>query len=93
MDEVGPATLIAALGGVLLLLAAFAEQFGWLGETIALLATLGGVFLVWTGISLAIWRAMAAWRRSIDPKEHRPFRHTLNGRSCIAGTYLAAGNV
>lgn len=43
------------------------EEFGVLGETIAAIATLGGVFLVWTGISMAIWRALAAWRRSNDP--------------------------
>ena len=47
------------------------EQFGVIGETIALLATLGGIFLVWTGISLAIWRVMTAWRRSIDPDTKR----------------------
>ena len=49
MDEVGPATLIAALGGVLLLLAAFAAQFGWLGPTL-----LGGL----TPVSLVVFAVM-----------------------------------
>jgi uncharacterized iron-regulated membrane protein len=32
------------------------EAGGWLGQTIAALASLGGVVLVWTGISLALRR-------------------------------------
>ena len=39
------------------------EVLGVPGQTIAGLATLGGVFLVWTGISLAIRRLLAARRR------------------------------
>lgn len=36
------------------------EVLGLAGQTIAGLATLGGVFLVWTGVALAIRRAIAA---------------------------------
>jgi uncharacterized iron-regulated membrane protein len=39
------------------------EVLGIAGQTIAGLATLGGIFLVWTGIALAIRRALAARRR------------------------------
>lgn len=45
------------------------EEFGVLGETIAALASLGGAFLVWTGIALAIRRALAAWKRKNDPAD------------------------
>ncbi len=38
------------------------EVFGLFGQTVATLASLGGVMLVWTGISLAL-RRFAAWRR------------------------------
>ncbi|MDQ3800983.1 MAG: PepSY domain-containing protein [Acidobacteriota bacterium] len=37
------------------------EAFGIVGQIIAGLATLGGAFLVWTGISLA-WRRFRNWR-------------------------------
>lgn len=37
------------------------EAFGIIGQTIAMLASLGAVFLVWTGISLTL-RRNAAWR-------------------------------
>lgn len=40
------------------------EEFGLLGETIGALACLGALFLVWTGISLAIRRASGAGKRS-----------------------------
>jgi uncharacterized iron-regulated membrane protein len=40
------------------------EEFGVFGETIAALASLGGVFLFWTGISMAIRRAQSAGIRS-----------------------------
>lgn len=39
------------------------EAFGWFGQAIALLASAGGVVLVWTGISLAIRRLSGALRR------------------------------
>lgn len=39
------------------------EVLGMAGQTVAGLATLGGIFLVWTGIALAIRRALAARRR------------------------------
>jgi uncharacterized iron-regulated membrane protein len=38
------------------------EFYGFIGQTIAGLASLGGAFLVWTGLSLA-WRRFRAWRR------------------------------
>jgi uncharacterized iron-regulated membrane protein len=37
------------------------EAYGLVGQTVAGLASLGGVFLVWTGISLSL-RRFAAWR-------------------------------
>ena len=39
------------------------EVLGFAGQTVAGLATLGGVFLVWTGIALAIRRLIASRRR------------------------------
>jgi uncharacterized iron-regulated membrane protein len=39
------------------------EFYGLIGQTIAGLASLGGAFLVWTGLSLA-WRRFRAWRRA-----------------------------
>ena len=39
------------------------EVLGLAGQTVAGLASLGGVFLVWTGIALAIRRLLAARRR------------------------------
>ena len=36
------------------------EEFGWPGQTVAMLACLGGVMLVWTGLSMAIRRAFNA---------------------------------
>jgi uncharacterized iron-regulated membrane protein len=39
------------------------EAGGFLGETIVLIASLGGVFLVWTGLSLAL-RHLARWNAS-----------------------------
>ena len=38
------------------------EFYGLIGQTIAGLASLGGAFLVWTGLSLA-WRRFRAWWR------------------------------
>jgi flavodoxin len=39
------------------------EAFGLLGQTIAGLASLGGCFLVWTGLAMA-WRRFRYWRRT-----------------------------
>ena len=36
------------------------EEFGLLGQLIAVLACLGAMMLVWTGLSMAIRRALAA---------------------------------
>ena len=38
------------------------EAFGLLGQTVAGLASLGGCFLVWTGLAMA-WRRFRSWRR------------------------------
>jgi uncharacterized iron-regulated membrane protein len=38
------------------------EAFGVAGQTIAGLASLGGVMLAWTGVALAL-RRFGAWRR------------------------------
>jgi uncharacterized iron-regulated membrane protein len=38
------------------------EVFGIAGQTVATLASLGGVFLVWTGLALSL-RRLAAWHR------------------------------
>jgi uncharacterized iron-regulated membrane protein len=38
------------------------EYFGLAGQTIAGIASLGGVVLVWTGLALAL-RRFAAWRK------------------------------
>jgi uncharacterized iron-regulated membrane protein len=42
------------------------EEFGVAGETIAAIACLGAIVLVWTGLSMAIRRALAATKRSND---------------------------
>jgi uncharacterized iron-regulated membrane protein/flavodoxin len=42
------------------------EAFGFAGQTVAGLASLGGCFLVWTGLAMA-WRRFRSWRRI--PKE------------------------
>ncbi len=39
------------------------EEFGFVGQAIAALASLGAVFLVWTGLSMAIRRALSRKRR------------------------------
>jgi uncharacterized iron-regulated membrane protein len=39
------------------------EAFGLFGQTIAGLASLGGCFLVWTGLAMA-WRRFRSWRRA-----------------------------
>jgi len=38
------------------------EAFGFAGQTVAGLASLGGCFLVWTGLAMA-WRRVRSWRR------------------------------
>jgi uncharacterized iron-regulated membrane protein len=43
------------------------EEFGVLGETIAALASLGGAFLVWTGISMAIRRMLVVSKGAAEP--------------------------
>jgi uncharacterized iron-regulated membrane protein len=47
------------------------EIYGLVGQTIAGLVSLGGVFLVWTGISLAIRRLFAWNARSEKRSESR----------------------
>ena len=42
------------------------EAFGFAGQTVAGLASLGGCFLVWTGLAMA-WRRFRSWRHT--PKE------------------------
>jgi uncharacterized iron-regulated membrane protein len=44
------------------------EEFGVAGETIAAIACLGAVVLVWTGLSMAVRRALAAITRSRGQK-------------------------
>ncbi len=39
------------------------EAFGFPGQTVAGLASLGGCFLVWTGFAMA-WRRFRSWRRT-----------------------------
>jgi sulfite reductase (NADPH) flavoprotein alpha-component len=41
------------------------EAFGFFGQTIAGLASLGGCFLVWTGLAMA-WRRFRSWRREAE---------------------------
>jgi uncharacterized iron-regulated membrane protein/flavodoxin len=38
------------------------EAFGFVGQTVAGIASLGGCFLVWTGLAMA-WRRFHSWRR------------------------------
>lgn len=44
------------------------EAGGFLGQTIAFLASAGGAVLVWTGIALA-WRRFRSWRRRAGSSE------------------------
>ena len=44
------------------------EVLGLVGQTIAGLVSLGGVFLVWTGLALT-WRRFTAWRAKKQPRE------------------------
>ena len=41
------------------------EAFGFFGQTIAGLASLGGCFLVWTGLAMA-WRRFRSWGRELE---------------------------
>jgi uncharacterized iron-regulated membrane protein/flavodoxin len=41
------------------------EAFGLVGQTVAGLASLGGCFLVWTGLAMA-WRRFRSWRRESE---------------------------
>jgi uncharacterized iron-regulated membrane protein len=45
------------------------EEFGIVGQTIAALACLGAIFLVWTGLSMAIRRALGAKRKVTQTTE------------------------
>ncbi len=54
------------------------EEFGWLGQTIAMLACLGGMMLVWTGFSLSIRRAFNA--------VYRPATRPVSTTPSLAGT-------
>jgi sulfite reductase (NADPH) flavoprotein alpha-component len=40
------------------------EAFGFAGQTVAGIASLGGCFLVWTGLAMA-WRRIRSWRRTL----------------------------
>jgi len=41
------------------------EAFGFPGQTVAGIASLGGCFLVWTGLAMA-WRRFRSWRRESE---------------------------
>ncbi len=45
------------------------EEFGLVGQSIAALASLGAVFLVWTGLSMAIRRALGRRHKSSELSE------------------------
>jgi uncharacterized iron-regulated membrane protein len=52
------------------------EAAGWIGQTLAGLASAGGVLLVWTGLSLAL-RRFRAWRspgRAVQAQDAKPAR-------------------
>ena len=51
------------------------EAFGFPGQTVAGLASLGGCFLVWTGLAMA-WRRFRSWRRT--PKEFTAEESVMN---------------
>jgi sulfite reductase (NADPH) flavoprotein alpha-component len=54
------------------------EAFGVVGQTVAGLASLGGCFLVWTGLAMA-WRRFRSWRRT--PKEITAEESAMNVNS------------
>ena len=51
------------------------EAFGFIGQTVAGFASLGGCFLVWTGLAMA-WRRFRSWRRT--PKEFTAEESVMN---------------
>jgi uncharacterized iron-regulated membrane protein len=55
------------------------EAFGLPGQTVAGLASLGGVMLTWTGVSLSL-RRLAAWRRRRDAQGHSETSDPKAGR-------------
>ena len=54
------------------------EAFGLPGQTVAGLASLGGCFLVWTGLAMA-WRRFRSWRRT--PKEFTAEESVMNANT------------
>ena len=54
------------------------EAFGFIGQTVAGLASLGGCFLVWTGLAMA-WRRFRSWRRT--PKEFTVKESVMNANT------------
>jgi uncharacterized iron-regulated membrane protein/flavodoxin len=54
------------------------EAFGFAGQTVAGLASLGGCFLVWTGLAMA-WRRFRSWRRT--PREITSEESVMNVNS------------
>ena len=54
------------------------ELGGVTGQTLACVASVGGMFLVWTGLSLA-WRRLRGWRFWTRPGSDR-----LRGRAAAA---------
>ena len=54
------------------------EAFGFPGQTVAGLASLGGCFLVWTGLAMA-WRRFRSWRRT--PKEFTAEESVMNANT------------
>jgi uncharacterized iron-regulated membrane protein len=56
------------------------EELGWVGQTIAALACLSAILLVWTGLSLAVRRAAGAlsgYRQSLTTPEDSDARERL----------------
>jgi uncharacterized iron-regulated membrane protein/flavodoxin len=54
------------------------EAFGLVGQTVAGFASLGGCFLVWTGLAMA-WRRFRSWRRT--PKEFTVKESVMNANT------------
>jgi len=55
------------------------EAFGFFGQTIAGLASLGGCFLVWTGLAMA-WRRFRSWgRETEEPSTIQPALSSNSG--------------
>jgi uncharacterized iron-regulated membrane protein len=66
------------------------EVFGLTGQTIATLASLGGAFLVWTGIALSLRRLAAWWRRRRNPPSLSAAPSTKRGRAATRATQPVA---